>query len=136
MAETINPAFTSEKPQSRVVNILLWIAQILLAAMFIFSGFHKVSGDPIMIGVFEKVGMGQWFRYLTGGLELLAGIGLLIPRFAGISAVVLAVVMVGAVITHIAILGGSFAVPLALMILLAVVAWRRMDGINALLGRK
>lgn len=136
MAQTINPALASEKPQSKVVNILLWVAQILLAAMFIFSGFHKVSGDPMMIGAFEKIGLGQWFRYFTGGLELLTGIGLLIPRFAGISAAVLAVVMVGAIITHAAILGGSFAVPLALLVLLAVVAWRRMESINALLGRK
>src|SRR4051794_31962104 len=29
---------------------------------------------------FEKVGLGQWFRYLTGLLEVAGGVGLLIPR--------------------------------------------------------
>jgi len=36
----------------------------------------------------------QWFRYFTGLLELAAGIGLLISRYAFYAAILLAIVMV------------------------------------------
>ena len=79
------------------------------------AGWSKLSGDPKMIGAFTAIGLGQWFRFLTGGIELVAGVGLLFDRWAGYAALLLAFTMVGAVISHIAILGGSFVLPLVLL---------------------
>ena len=62
-----------------------------------------------MVELFDKVGLGQWFRYLTGLLEVAGGIGLLIPRYAFYAALLLVIVMIGAIITHVAIVGGSSA---------------------------
>jgi putative oxidoreductase len=106
-------------------NIALWIAQILLAGMFLMAGGSKLAGAPQMVAMFEKVGFGQWFRYLTGLLEVVSAILLVIPWLAGIGATVMVVVMIGAVIAHLTVLGGSPAIPVVLLLLSAFVAWGR-----------
>jgi hypothetical protein len=62
--------------------ITLWILSGLVALAFIAAGGSKLAGAAAMIEVFDKVGLGQWFRYFTGLLEVAAGIGLLISRYA------------------------------------------------------
>ena len=59
--------------------ITLWILSGLVALAFIGAGGAKLAGTPAMVEAFDKVGLGQWFRYFTGLLEVAAGIGLLIP---------------------------------------------------------
>ena len=78
-----------------------------------------------MVEVFGKVGLGQWFRYFTGLLEVLAGIGLLFSRYAFHAAALLAIVMVGAIIAHVTVLGGSPAAPAVLLVLTGIVAYLR-----------
>src|SRR6266498_5489757 len=83
----------------KIINVGLWILQIGAAGMFLMVGFLKLSGDPQLVGLFEAIGLGQWFRYLTGSLEVLGAILLLIPRTSGLGALMLAGVMAGAVMT-------------------------------------
>jgi putative oxidoreductase len=78
-----------------------------------------------MVAAFEKVGVGQWFRYLTGTLEVIGAIGLLIPRFAFFAALLLVVVMIGAVISHLTVLGGSPVSPIVLLVLCGTIAYLR-----------
>ena len=68
----------------KIINVGLWILQIGAAAMFLMVGFFKLSGDPIMVGLFDAIGLGQWFRYVTGSLEVLGAILLLITRLSGL----------------------------------------------------
>jgi uncharacterized membrane protein YphA (DoxX/SURF4 family) len=98
---------------------------VLAAFAFLAAGGSKLAGAPAMIAIFEKIGVGQWFRYVTGVLEVAGAIGLLIPRYAFYAAVLLAMVMVGAVIAHLTVLGGSPAAPALLLILTATIAWLR-----------
>jgi uncharacterized membrane protein YphA (DoxX/SURF4 family) len=78
-----------------------------------------------MVELFDKVGHGQWFRYFTGLLEVAGGIGLLIPRYAFYAAGLLGVVMVGAIIAHVTVLGTSPAAPVVLLVLSGTIAWLR-----------
>ncbi len=105
--------------------ITLWILSSLVALAFIGAGGGKLAGTAVMVELFDKVGLGQWFRYFTGLLEVVTGIGLLIPRYAFYAAVVLATVMVGAVIAHVAVLGGSPAPALVLLVLTGIIAYLR-----------
>jgi DoxX-like family len=57
--------------------------------------------------MFEKIGLGQWFRYVTGSLEVIGAVLLLAPRTAAIGGWLLAAVMIGAIGTHLFIIGGS-----------------------------
>ncbi len=117
----------------KALHITLWVFQVLLAAMFFMSGGSKVGGAAQMIGLFETIGIGQWFRYLTGILEVLAAVLLLVPRAAGLGAALLVPVMAGAVVTHVLVLHNSPAVPAVLLLLAGFVAWGRRDHLVALL---
>jgi uncharacterized membrane protein YphA (DoxX/SURF4 family) len=110
---------------SKNENVVLWVLQIAAAAMFLMVGFLKLSGNAQLVGLFEAIGLGQWFRYLTGALEVAGAILLLIPRTSGLAALMLAGVMVGAVVTHVFIVGGSPLPAIILLVVTGVVAWGR-----------
>jgi uncharacterized membrane protein YphA (DoxX/SURF4 family) len=114
---------------NRTVAGLCWMLQIAAAAIFLFAGSKKLMADPQMVVVFAKVGIGQWFRLLTGMLEVGGGIALLVPRTAAFAAVLLALVMVGAVIAHVTVLGGSPALAVMLLVVCAGIAWLRRVGL-------
>jgi putative oxidoreductase len=105
--------------------IFLWILSSLVTLAFLGAGGSKLAGAAAMVELFDKIGVGQWFRYFTGGLEVAAGIGLLIPRYAFYAATLLALVMVGAIIAHLTVLGSSPAVPVVLLVLTTIVAYLR-----------
>ena len=94
--------------------VVLRVFSGLVAVAFLAAGSAKLAGASAMVAPFDKVGLGQWLRYFTGLLEVTASIGLLSSRYAFYAAVLLAVVMVGAVIAHETVLGGSPAVLLVL----------------------
>jgi putative oxidoreductase len=105
--------------------IAIWILSALAAFAFLGAGGSKLAGAAPMVAVFDKVGVGQWFRYLTGFLEVIGAIGLFIPRTAFYAAVMLAVVMVGAIIAHVTVLGGAPTAPIVLLILTGSIAYLR-----------
>ena len=88
----------------KVVNIALWVVQILLALAFLGASSGKLLGKPEMVGLFEAIGIGQWFRYVTGLLEATGAVLIVVPRTKAFGAAVLGVVMIGAVLTHLVIL--------------------------------
>ena len=115
------------------MNVGLWILQIGAAGMFLMVGFLKLSGDPQLVGLFDAIGLGQWFRYLTGALEVLGALLLLIPRLSGLGALMLFGVMIGAVVTHVFIVGGSPLMAIILLVVTGVIAWgRRQRTMNLL----
>jgi uncharacterized membrane protein YphA (DoxX/SURF4 family) len=87
----------------------------------------KLSGNEQMIQLFTAIGIGQWFRYLTGLIEVSCAILLLIPALSGIGALLLIPTMIGAIFTHVFIVGGNPALPIGLLIAMAIVAWGRKD---------
>jgi putative oxidoreductase len=105
----------------------LWILRVLLAAAFLAAGSAKLAGVQAMVDVFEKVGLGQWFRFVTGVLEVSGAILLLIPRLTFYGAALLLLVSVGAVTAHLTVLGGNPAPALILLVLTAVTAWLTRD---------
>jgi putative oxidoreductase len=119
----------------KITNLVLWVLQIAAAGMFLMVGFLKLSGNPQLVGLFEAIGIGQWFRYLTGTLEVAGAFLLLIPRTSGLGALMLTGVMVGAVMTHLFIVGGSPLGAIILLVVTTVVAWgRRQRTMNLLAG--
>ena len=105
--------------------ITLWTLSGLVALTFLAAGGGKLAGTAVMVELFDKVGLGQWFRYFTALLEVAGAIGLLMPRYAFYAAVLLAIVMVGAIIAHVTVLGGSPAPAAALLVLSGIIAYLR-----------
>src|ERR1700733_15725775 len=90
---SVSPA---HRPLSKGLNITGWVLQGLAAAAFLAAGGSKLASAPAMVELFAKLGAGQWFRYLTGALEVIGAVALLVPRATFYGAVLLAAVMVGA----------------------------------------
>ena len=98
---SLAPSLTHASPvrSGRAGLIALWIVQIALAGMFLLAGGSKLLGAPAMVGLFDAIGIGQWFRYLTGLIEVGSALALLVPSIAVFGALALVATMVGAIAT-------------------------------------
>lgn len=119
---------------ARAKNIALWVLQALLAFVFLTVGGAKLAGVPAMVQEFDMIGLGQWFRYLTGVLEAGSAILLLIPRLAGFGAGLLTCVMAGAIVAHLTRLHTPPALPGELLVLALIVLWGRWNDVAARLS--
>ena len=101
-------------------TILSWILRGLAAVLFLQTLPFKFSGAAESVALFSELGAEPWGRFLTGALELVAAILLLIPQTATKGAALGVALMLGALGSHAAILG--FAGDRGTLALLAVVA--------------
>ena len=115
--------------------IALWGVQVVLAGMFLLAGGSKLAGTVAMVALFDAVGVGQWFRYVTGSIEVVSAIALLVPSLAPFGAVALIATMIGAIATHLFIIGGSPAGPVLLLAGSLVIAWARRDQLSRVVSR-
>ena len=87
------------------MTIIAWILQGLLGAMFLMAGTGKVSGSNMHKEAFTKWGYPQWFRVVTGLVEIVAAVLLIFGYWyesvALIGAAMLVAIGIGGVITHI-----------------------------------
>ena len=133
MSHALSLTHASPVRRGRARVIALWVVQIALAGMFLLAGGSKLLGAPAMVALFDTIGIGQWFRYVTGVIEVAAAIALLVPSLAAFGALALVPTMIGAVAAELFMVGDS-AVPPAVLLLAAVgVVWaRRHELLSAL----
>ncbi|UGV28803.1 DoxX family protein [Rhodopseudomonas boonkerdii] len=110
-------------------SIGLWTARTLLALVFVAAGAAKIYGVPMLVAEFEHIGLGQWFRYLTGGLEVAGAALIIIPSTVVFGAVLLCCIMIGAVFTHLFVIGGSAIPAIVLLVLSVIVAYAKRSTI-------
>ena len=84
-------------------NVTLWLLTIVSAGMLLLAGTMK-----------------------------LAGVQMQVDLFAALDALLLAMVMVGAVATHLLIIGGNPLVPILLLGATLAIAWLRRERISSL----
>jgi hypothetical protein len=65
---------------------------------------------------------------VTGGIEVISAALLLVPSLAFFGALLLAATMIGAVITHLFVIGGNPAAPIGLLAATSTIAWLRRPG--------
>jgi len=90
-----------------MMSTLIIVVQIVLGLLFMLIGSMTVAGRKMFVENFRRFGYPQWFRVVTGSLEVLGGLGLLIgiwlPWLAVLASTGLTLVMLGAASTHIRI---------------------------------
>jgi putative oxidoreductase len=103
---------------------VIWFFRLIVAAFFLYVGARKLLGATMWVTIFEQIGAGQWFRYLTGLLQISGAILLMFPRtfLVGVSA--LASTIIGAIITWIFVLHEprSAILPAIVLTILAAIA--------------
>ncbi len=122
----------SSRPSRRIGA---WTLQGIIAAAFIAAGAAKLAGVPFMVDLFAQIGLGQWFRVVTGVVEIAGAVALLVPGLASLGALWLGGTMVGAVATHLFVLHTSPVPAIVLGVLNALVVYLRRDELAALLYR-
>ena len=131
--QTANQGLASAAPR-KALNVALWTLQVLVAVAFVAAGSGKLLGTPEMVALFDAVGLGQWFRYVTGLLEVLGALLLVVPGKTAFGAVLLAVVMAGAAVVHLTVLHTALTAPLVLLALTALIVRGRRSQLARLLG--
>lgn len=100
-----------------------WALRLLLALAFVVAGVDKFTG-PMWVRVFSDIGLGQWFRYFTGVVELLGGCLLLLPRATVVAVPLLVCTMAGAILVHLTVVGiGAATVAVSVLIVALVMLW-------------
>jgi putative oxidoreductase len=113
------------------MNYALWIAQALLALIFLFAGVTKLI-TPIE-EMTQQIALPGWFLRFTGIVEILGGLGVVLPWLFGIrsgltplAAAALVIVMICAVALTVAMGGGALVlIPFSVGVLAAFVAYGR-----------
>ncbi len=106
---------------------LSWGLRILLAVIFFAAGAAKIAGVPMLVQIFTQIGLGQWFRFVTAGVEIAGAVALLIPGLTGIAAVWLGTTMMFAIVAHLLVLRSNPGGAVALFVLSASLAWLMRD---------
>jgi putative oxidoreductase len=104
----------------------------VLTLAFVAAGLAKLAGVDMMVGTFDAIGVGQWFRYLTGFIEVGGAILLWLPNRQVLAAGILGVTMIGAILAHLFILGPSAVPALVLGLICAAVIYLHRDQIAGL----
>ena len=115
----------------RKMNVVLWILQSLLTALFMFAGVMKFI-MPIE-EMTKQIALPGWFLHFIGAAEILGAIGLILPgilrirvELTPLAAAGLSIIMFGA--TWITLAGGQEAaaiIPFIVALLSAFVAYSR-----------
>ena len=114
------------------MNIVLWIIQVLLALLFLFAGIGKFTMPYEEMVAQMPMKLPHWFILFIGACELLGGLGLVFPwllkikpSLTPLAALLLAIVMAGAVVVS-AMASPAMAIfPLVIGILLVFVWYGR-----------
>jgi uncharacterized membrane protein YphA (DoxX/SURF4 family) len=113
----------------RALKIGPWLLRLAVALVFVSSGLEKFGIGPGQewIRIFAKIGLGNWFRYLTGAMEITGGLLLVIPRAAKVGLWLLVTCMAGAIVCHLFVLGDPFSSIINVALIAAILAAGRQS---------
>lgn len=84
-----------------IIDVVLWIFALFLAWVFIRQGSSKFSDTSGWARAFRTWHFPVWFRVMIGVIETAAALLLLTRRTAFAGAILIIVVMIGAMATHV-----------------------------------
>jgi uncharacterized membrane protein YphA (DoxX/SURF4 family) len=86
-------------------SILSWALRIVAAIILLQTLYFKFTGQPESVELFSKLGVEPWGRIGTGIIELIASVLLLVPGTAIIGAILGVGLMLGAIFSHLLVIG-------------------------------
>jgi len=86
-------------------TIASWVLQLVVAVILLQTLFFKFTAAAESVYIFSTLGAEPWGRIGSGVVELIAAILLLLPSTITIGAGLALVVIVGAIFSHLTVLG-------------------------------
>lgn len=108
--------------------ILSWTLRFVAAIILLQTLYFKFTGQPESVELFSKLGVEPWGRIGTGVIELIASLLLLIPATVIFGALLGIGLMLGAIFSHLLVIGivsnadGGLLFMLAFVVLLSCIA--------------
>ncbi len=87
------------------LGIVSWGLQLLVAGILLQTLFFKFTGAAESVYIFSMLGVEPWGRILSGIVELIAAVLLLVPATTTVGATLALGVMAGAIGSHLTVLG-------------------------------
>lgn len=125
-AELLEASRRSYEPAdmlTRNQHRLTWVCSLVAAAIMIETLFYKFTGAAESKYIFSKMGTEPWMRWTQGIWELLASIGLLLPRIRWAGGILTVGAMAAAILSHLTWLGLSIQGDHGLLFSMAVVTF-------------
>jgi len=120
----MKPAVDESPTKVALRGFVQSLPAIGVGTLFIVIGYTKFNSDPASewVRIFEQIGLGQWFRVLTGVMQITGGVLMMPRKTRTIGAVMLGATMLGAAAVDVFILGSPLVIaPLLLLFLIATV---------------
>lgn len=89
----------------KATPIIFWLARIIAALIMAQTLYFKFSGAEESVELFKQLGAEPWGRIGTGVMELIASILILVPSTVWIGSLLSIGLMVGAILSHITVIG-------------------------------
>jgi hypothetical protein len=86
-------------------NVFIWIIKLIAVIILVQTLFFKFTGAEESVYIFTKLGIEPFGRIGSGVVELIASILILIPRTTLLGALLAAGTMMGALMSHLFVLG-------------------------------
>lgn len=83
-----------------ISTILFWLLLVAMAMPSVYFGYTKLIGQADKVALFKRFGYPLWFMKLVGLGEATAGVGLLFAPMRHIAIGILAIILVGAIVSH------------------------------------
>ena len=82
-----------------------WALQLVVAVILLQTLFFKFTGAAESVYIFSALGVEPWGRIGSGIVELIAATLLLVPATVTVGAALALAVIVGAIVSHLTVLG-------------------------------
>jgi putative oxidoreductase len=123
LRDGFSSAAAAPPPRRGLVPVLFQVLELAMGALFLYLGATKLLGSTQTVRLFHDYGWGQWFRYVTGVIELAGALLLIVPRLARASA--LMVIMVVATAIELFVLHRPPMAATACLSAHGMIAWKR-----------
>jgi putative oxidoreductase len=121
----LQPAIEESPARTTIRRVARYLPSLGVGLFFIVIGYTKFDGDPNgqWVRLFDRIGVGQWFRIVTAVVQVSGGALMLWPRARTVGAAMLASTMAGAACVDLFVLGSPVAVVPLMLLFLIVAVW-------------
>lgn len=95
-----------------ILRALRAVLPIPFGLLFVYIGWTKFDPHSTWVQIFARLGLGQWFRYFTGAMQIAGGLLLVVPPARIIGGAMIASTMLGAAVADLFVLNAG---PLAIV---------------------
>ena len=104
-------------------SIIVWLVRLTAAIILLQTLYFKFTAAPESVYIFTALGMEPYGRFGSGIVELIAALLILIPHTTLLGALMGAGVMIGAIVSHLFVLGIEVQNDGGMLFILAIITF-------------